>query len=1155
MGSVHFESTYDNSRLINGINQDNRTVGQWATNIQKQGGAVEQTFKNMAQAAAAYVSVQFAARIGSEIIKVRGEFQQLGIAFETMLGSKAKADQLMQEAITFAAKTPFTLTDVASNIKQLMAMGIATEDVMGTMKSLGDVAAGVSVPISRIAINYGQVATMGKLQGRELRDFAMAGIPLIDELAKNLGKAKNEIQEMVSAGQIGFKDVEKAFQTMSGEGGKFFNLMEEQNLSVTGQISNLTDKVQVMLNEIGKANEGIIYGGISGIAGLVDHYKGILDVLKVVAATYGTYKAAVIAAAVAQKLMMFAENVQLIAMFRKELGLATAAQQAFNISTKANPYGLILAGITAVVTALVLFNKRTKEAYVVGAEYNKSLTEEKEKLNSLFEQVKKTAEGTDDRSRAIKDANGFLKEYNISLTDEKGNLVDLQAAYKEAETAVDQFIGKQAKNRELAEAGNLLSSKVLSDFQGSQTGRGKLGSKLDNSEINTLQNFVKENAELINKTLASKPAGYSPSKEEIARFEEFQQKLNTAISSSKTLSDINKYDTSTLQNFLKDSAGQLIDYRDRVKEINSFYDALLDTGGKSKDVVKTVQQQIDETTNQLKAAEAFLNEMRKGSSKVTKDEISAQEEVIKSLKSSLETLTGIKKKDVENSKKTEEEIYMRAQEQLKAQKEINEEYSKRIGLSRKLIEKYTNKNEKGEVSVTEFKPDVITRKATETISKSLMSVMKLKTTSYEIEMIWDNIDTALKDPAAWDNVARGFGELSNAFSGIDEAASKMFDTLGQIANSTASLVEGISSGNFIQSITSAISIVSEIIKASTEENLRLDLNKNLEEVLANQADALQRQLDLLRGIKGLEGGEVLNTGLEALNSNLDSSLVKLRELARSYGKQSYKYDFINPDNLDQDMINKQIANIKESIAHDKLKYGNDLDTAASSWNLDKVLAEWENIDKSFKERQAWLEEQNSKLTGTTLSSIMDEIVKGFESGKNKVSDFADTTETLIKNALMRAFEVKFLESQLEQWYKDFAAAGVEGYTSDEISTLQDAINKIYGDAAAGLDIYNKILADAGLGAFGKDTTASGSGLTGSIQNMTEETGSELAGVLRKSSDDTRSIRDYTKIGIDHLVNIEANTYNTVVELKSAVTELRQINTNTRQGVSARDLGV
>lgn len=229
--------------------------------------------------------------LSKKIVEVRGEFQQLEIAFETMLNSKEKSDRLMMEAVEFAAKTPFTLTDVASNIKQLMAMGVAVEEVMSTMKSLGDVAAGVSVPISRVAINYGQVLTMGKLQGRELRDFAMAGIPLVDELAKNLGVAKSEIQAMVEAGRIGAEEVTKAFRTMSSEGGKFYNLMEKQNASVTGQISNLKDKVEVMFNNLGKSSEGVIYNMISGAATLVENYKDVLSVLTSLVAAYGAYRA------------------------------------------------------------------------------------------------------------------------------------------------------------------------------------------------------------------------------------------------------------------------------------------------------------------------------------------------------------------------------------------------------------------------------------------------------------------------------------------------------------------------------------------------------------------------------------------------------------------------------------------------------------------------------------------------------------------------------------------------------------------------------------------------------------------------------------------------------------------------------------------------
>lgn len=310
MSSIYFEATFDTSKLRAGIKEANKTIGEWAANAQREGLVVDNTFSMLQRRVLQFASIHFARQIGNEIIKARGEFQQLGIAFETMLGSKAKADQLMQDAIIFAQKTPFTLTDVTTNIKQLMAMGIETEKVMTTMKSLGDVAAGVSVPISRIAINYGQVAALGRLQQREIRDFAMAGIPIVEELARQFGKTSAEISDMVEAGQIGFPAVEKAFASMAGEGGKFYNLMEKQNASVTGQISNLQDKIEVMLNSIGKANEGLIYGGIEGLATLVENYEDVIKVLKPLVVVLGSYKAATIAVAVYEKIQASNEAVR-----------------------------------------------------------------------------------------------------------------------------------------------------------------------------------------------------------------------------------------------------------------------------------------------------------------------------------------------------------------------------------------------------------------------------------------------------------------------------------------------------------------------------------------------------------------------------------------------------------------------------------------------------------------------------------------------------------------------------------------------------------------------------------------------------------------------------------------------------------------------------
>lgn len=189
--------------------------------------------------------------LGAASVKLAAEFEQTTVAFTTMLGSAKEADKLLRELADFARRTPFTLRDVETNTKQLLAMGIEVEDVLPTLKALGDVSAGLSVPLERLAFNFGQVRAQGRLTGVELRDFARAGVPLIEELAKNLGVTEDQIKEMVAAGEIGFEDVRKAFITMSSEGGKFFNLMEKQAETTAGRFSRLTDSLEILGRTIG----------------------------------------------------------------------------------------------------------------------------------------------------------------------------------------------------------------------------------------------------------------------------------------------------------------------------------------------------------------------------------------------------------------------------------------------------------------------------------------------------------------------------------------------------------------------------------------------------------------------------------------------------------------------------------------------------------------------------------------------------------------------------------------------------------------------------------------------------------------------------------------------------------------------------------------
>lgn len=229
-----------------------------------------------------------------QIAQTRGEFQQLEVAFATLLQSKEKADALMSQMVELAAKTPFDLQGVASGARQLLAYGFAAEDITNTLTRLGNVAAGLGLNLQDLTWLYGTTAVQGRLYTRDVMQFQSRGIDLAGELATQLGKTRAEISQMVTEGKIGFPEVQKAIESMTNEGGKFHNLMQEQSKTITGLISNLGDALDMMFNDLGKSQEGIIAGALKGTISLVENYNQVLDIVAQLVVAYGTYKAALV---------------------------------------------------------------------------------------------------------------------------------------------------------------------------------------------------------------------------------------------------------------------------------------------------------------------------------------------------------------------------------------------------------------------------------------------------------------------------------------------------------------------------------------------------------------------------------------------------------------------------------------------------------------------------------------------------------------------------------------------------------------------------------------------------------------------------------------------------------------------------------------------
>ncbi len=297
-GALHFDALLSVNNFDQGIARIKNGIREASGVAVKEVQVMDSAFKNLSTAIGGYFTAQSLFSFTKELINVRGEFQKTEIAFSTMLGSASQAKTLMAQMVDLAAKTPFSLQDVSAGAKQLLAFQVPANQVVETLTRLGNIAAGLGVPLERINLIYGQVKAKNKLMGQELLQFTEAGIPMIAELAKKFGKTESEITDMVSAGKVGFKDVQEVLFKMTNEGGMFFDLMEKQSASLSGKVANLGDAWDQMLNKIGASSEGVLYQGIEGLTYLVDNYQEVAQVLLELIAAYGIYKAAVIATSV-----------------------------------------------------------------------------------------------------------------------------------------------------------------------------------------------------------------------------------------------------------------------------------------------------------------------------------------------------------------------------------------------------------------------------------------------------------------------------------------------------------------------------------------------------------------------------------------------------------------------------------------------------------------------------------------------------------------------------------------------------------------------------------------------------------------------------------------------------------------------------------------
>lgn len=528
MPSLKFDAVIETGKVVSGFQDIQNAVRKTAAAVESEGKSIDDIINKIQNTANIAIGGWSIGKFVSQMMQVRGQFQQTEMAFKTMLQSEEKAKDLMQQLINTAAITPFGVDDVTEGAKQLLAFNVAAKDVNDTLIRLGDVAAGMGVSLSEMVMLYGTTIAKGKMDTMDLYQFLNRGIPIADELAKVMGLDVNnaiaEVKEQLTAGKVTSDIFIKAMQNMTSEGSKFGGMMKAQSKTITGQISNIEDAIEQMFNELGRSQEGIVNTGLDAVSTIVENWRKVGEVVMVAATAYGTYKAVLMAVsalqvinnrilqqAVVEKTLAAAaginlSNAEAVAAARTKFltlaqqGLTTALKETA-AATLLNPYVLMAAAITSLVYTIYKFSTAASAAEIAQNAWNKSMDEfnrkaedRKQKIKELV-QIIQGADSTSLEKQLAFDELGTVapeltKVYDSVKKLEDTDLTNFNKQLNEM-TGKDREVGLKAQIKQLKEYAKALQDNSASAAAGSARRAAVQGLK-DNYGIEASWSFNKD---------------------------------------------------------------------------------------------------------------------------------------------------------------------------------------------------------------------------------------------------------------------------------------------------------------------------------------------------------------------------------------------------------------------------------------------------------------------------------------------------------------------------------------------------------------------------------------------------------------------------------------------------------------------------------------
>ncbi|MDH6308043.1 hypothetical protein M2451_002562 [Dysgonomonas sp. PFB1-18] len=300
-GALAFRATLDIDDFDVSAESMERHIQRVSTTAVQEAEKMDNAFSKAAAAFIGIVGVNQAAGFVKNMIQVRSEMQNVEASFKVFLGSAEKAEAFFDRLNRYAYNNVFEFADLSKSAAQLLAFRTDVEDVIPTINKLSEIAAGTNVPLSEMVSLFNKAKANDKLLSVDIQMWESRGVPLVYEMANAMNKGEDEIRAMVSAGKIGFKELNDVIDKVTTNGGMFAGMMVEKMKTLGDSIGLLQDNITNMFNSLGEANHGILKAGIDSASYLVEHYEEVGRILGSLVTAYGTYKAAVIATSLATK--------------------------------------------------------------------------------------------------------------------------------------------------------------------------------------------------------------------------------------------------------------------------------------------------------------------------------------------------------------------------------------------------------------------------------------------------------------------------------------------------------------------------------------------------------------------------------------------------------------------------------------------------------------------------------------------------------------------------------------------------------------------------------------------------------------------------------------------------------------------------------------